>query len=368
MKDMFCNVNILPNLIYHYDSRLSNNSDYLNLIENNIGIDNDTIQNGEEDYTLDTSVGEVVLFRNSDGELKRRHPIVDEEYNKSQFVYVPQGYTTNSNLENAFTFRYNLPQQVDLSLTILHEQGINEWSQGSYGKEHSPELHPEKWPYYTQYFFTVDESINWNRLYSMRSPFISDEKDVQFYENTSANGRLETRVLMTPDQSYTNRWWKENVNTKDVFTTWNIHIRGELNVFLNLCGKRDIQTGKISDSGCLISYALRNYIKLDSFISGILTAFLNGLVFEDRVDAGSLTTLYAGDNIIKYYGFGRNIIFPTLYINSGGVNKTSKQILGYDSSSARFYSNMFKDESKSNYVSLYKDLDIISEDKYIVHS
>ena len=125
LENMFKNVNILPNLIYHYNSN-TNDAGYLSLISN-IEIDNNTITITNEDdtryYNLVGSTDDdaVVLFRNGNGELRRRYPIDGEEYNKSQFAYVPQGYTTNQNLNSAFTFRYNLPAQVDLETSKLEQ-------------------------------------------------------------------------------------------------------------------------------------------------------------------------------------------------------------------------------------------------------
>ena len=181
---MFENVNILPNVMYHYDKNLTNytnedpdyeskyqrHQDYLALIDG-IDIDNDTINSDDPTYTLVGSSDNdaVVLFRNSNGELRRRCPIDGNEYSKSQFAYVPQGYTTNTNLQNAFTFRYNLPKQVNLNVGLLRQEGITDWPDGNYGNNYSPENRPELWPYYTQYFLTVDESISWNRIYNMNS-------------------------------------------------------------------------------------------------------------------------------------------------------------------------------------------------------
>ena len=287
LNNMFRNVNILPNLMYHYYSKYDNDSDYLELI-NNIEVDEElvstVIAEDSKSYVL-TEIDEsltgverenaikqkaTVLFRNSNGELRRRRPIISsgsespdlyKDYSKSQFVYVPQGYTTNRNLYQAFTFRYNLPAQVDLYQREL------QWpttQNNYYGIEYSEENRPDLWPYYTQYFFTVDESINWNRLYNMSSPFISDGDDISFDGN-------EVRVFSANGTSHTNRWWTET-NTEINSGTWDQKTNGYFNSFLNLCGKRSTRTGQVKDNGFPIGdslYGNNNYLTVSSLISGI---------------------------------------------------------------------------------------------------
>lgn len=353
-NNMFRNVNILPNLVYHYNSNTVN-QDFVNLITNaenkpyiNIPVDNTTITikgPDEPTYTLDDSGDAVVLFRNSNGELRRRYPIVGGEYNKSQFSYVPQGYTTNANLTEAFTFRYNLPQQVDLVRSF-----IPNWPTGTYFDDTcSPDNKPEIWPYYTQYFFTVDESIDWRMLNSMKYPFISDYQDIDFEFG-------KERVFSTTlENSAPNRWWNERRTEDNEKNMWKI-TEGVFNVFLDLCGERDVRTGKYIDCGCKVSKSinLTKYPKLDSFVSGILTVFLNGKVF-DNIDAGVLSApLYADSKIIRYYGFGRNIIFPSIITVPSDISKASTVLLEHVENYSLFYVYMFPSDSLNYYMSIFK--------------
>ena len=357
MNNMFENVNILPNLLYHYNSR-NINSDYLNLIRD-IPVDNTTITipTSVDDSIVYTLVGSTnddatVLFRNSNGELRRRYPISGGEYDKTQFVYVPQGYSTyNKNFEEAFTFRYNLPQQVDLdSNRLLVDYGIT-WDQPTGNNDSSPDLIPDKWPYYIQYFFTTDESINWSRIQLMNSPFISDEQDVAFKEDGTTG---EVRVFVTINTDYKNRWWNDyNTITN---TEWNTYTNDNATFtsFLNLCGKRDVRTGKVVDYGCPISKAMNNNPKLNYFVSGILVVLLNGRIFDDSTDGGRLFPNGNGNPIITYnIGFGRNIIFPNINTK---INDHPRNLIAItDTPSTTFYEFMFPAGSRSNYTAIYGD-------------
>ncbi len=394
LNNMFENVNILPNLIYSYDKRLNqsyidslptttpteieykdsciaNRSEYLDLISS-IDIDNDTIitPKGVDDsivYSLDGNVNDrddaIVLFRNTDGELKRRLPILNGsedpngEYGKSQFVYVPQGYATNRTLDEAFTFRYNLPQHVDLIQNVLREEGIT-WNGGLYGKEYSPIQKPWLWPYHIQYFLTVDESIVWNNIDSMNKPFITESQDVDYKWNPIVES-YETRSFSTIDRNYTNRWWDEYENvTNGTWDTRTVSNMGNIfNCFLNLCGERDTRTGKINDCGCLISRAIRNNPKIDTFISGPLVVFLSGKVFDGGTDAGIFTSNNASSIIIYNLGFGRNIEFPQLYVPQSDTKY--KVLLSYTQSNSRFNNFMFIDGSIPSYKELYNNIDQI---------
>jgi hypothetical protein len=353
LKNMLMNTNILPNLIYHYNSKTID-AGYLSLI-NDIPIDNDTITHriNEDDtavYTLDGSEDNdaVVLFRNKDGELRRRYPIVNDEYNKSQFAYVPQGYTTNSNLNYAFTFRYNLPAQIDLEHAALAAEGIN-WSAGNYDTGRSPEARPDLWPYHTQYFLMSDESISWNRLIYMSYPFISDEQDIDLSTE-------EIRKFSSSDQDYKNKWWSNFELVSP--SRWDSQTYGLLNVFLNLCGKRHARTGKVSDYGCSISKSMNNNPQLSSFISGILVVFLNGKVFDDGMDAGRFTALNASSNIIQYtLGFGRNITLPQINYTMADVTLHPRVLLLFNADNTLFYEYMFiNNSSMLNYNRIFTNL------------
>jgi len=378
LYNMFRNVNILPNLIYHYDSKLvepvwddpnyddkhQKYVDYLAMISD-VPIDNETItihtDDDNKEYILVGSTDDdaTVLFRNSDGELRRRYPFDNNEnveegyirtkdYNKSQFAYVPQGYTTNRNLDQAFTFRYNLPTQVDLYKNKLDAEDITwpESETGYYDSTYSPENHPELWPYYTQYFFTVDESVSWDTLYNMNAPFINDGQDVSFIANQ--DGTHTTRLFSTNEYGNDNRWWGdvEFVNNEK----WDLYTNGIFNVFLNLCGKRNMRTGIFTDYGCPLKKALDRNVSINTFLSGILTIFLNGKVFEETLDGGNLNS-YNGSIIIDYsYGFSRNMIFP--HINTV-INNHPQVLLWFGNSNVIFYKYMFPSNSYINYEYIY---------------
>lgn len=382
LNNMFQNVNILPNLIYHYDGRISNFSvedeDYAKKLENynsylklisGIDIDEDTIvipSSADDKIVCEFESGDaLVLFRNANGELRRRRPISyvysedDSEhtpitndnrykdFNKSQFVYVPQGYTINQNLNSAFTFRYNLPPQIDLETGTLASEGIT-WpysEKGLYDTGYSPEIRPDLWPYHIQYFFTSEESISWNRLIYMSSPFISGPQDVDFETG-------KERVFSSIDPEYKNKWWS---NAEFVSSErWHSQTDGILNVLLNLCGKRDARTGKVSDYGCSISKSMTNNPQIGSFITGILVTFLNGKVFDDGLDAGRLMNLNASTNIIQYTNdFGRNIILPKIQYHLPDISKHPKIVLLFNAETALFYKYMFDVNSFDNYKSIF---------------
>ena len=352
INNMFQNVNILPNVVYHYNKKTTSDSNYLTMISG-IGIDNDLIKtptspSDMDDYILDGDLNNpndaTVLFRNSDGELKRRNPIKGNEYSKSQFVYVPQGYTINENLQEAFTFRYNLPKQVDLYSSTLANEGIK-WDAGGYSKDYSPDVKPDLWPYHIQYFFILDESVDWRRVKNMSYPFISDNQDVDYTSGL-------VRVFSTNNSDYKNTWWSnfENVNRE----TWDSQTSGLLNVFLDLCGKRDVRTGKIKDNGCQISNSMSNFPQLTSFVSGNLVTFLNGKIFDD-IDAMLFGTYNTTSQIILYTnGLARNIIFPQMATLPSSIKDIPKVVLMFTSEMAYFYDYMFTDSvTMENYKKVY---------------
>ena len=377
LKDMLMNVNILPNVIYHYNKNTADDANYLDLIS---GIESDNTTIGQPTSVDDSTVyefdGDVesVLFRNSNGELRKRKPFVGE-YNKSQFVYVPQGYVINANLQEAFTFRYNLPQQVDLVRHDLEAQGLI-WPSAvddKFDYTYSPEGHPELWPYYTQYFFMVDESIDWSQVTVMKNLFISDTKDTDFYTR-------HQRILYTPSREDTaepNRWWYRPED--DIKTPWTSYTEGVLNCFLNLCGERDRRTGIIEDSGILVTNAknANKTPKLDGIVSGNLVVFLNGKVFDDGVDAINMVSpTYCDSSIILYSAdVGRNIVFPR-YGTPANPRNAPKLILAFNGNTAWFYHYMFPDAtSLKNYKDVfglieydYPNPNFSSSDaKYILH-
>ena len=409
-NNMLRNVNIMPNLIYHYDKKcdlsyinnlpegddktacLAKRAKYLALINGTvqdydynylvesggIRVDETVIRTkktqSDVDYELSGNELDaddaIVLFRNSDGELLRRRPIrtetqlvddvttgpLDGEYGKSQFVYIPQGYSQNVNLQKAFTFRYNLPQQVNLFRSALAQEGIiwtDDLTQTNFDVNYGPDVKPWLWPYYTQYFMMVDESIDWGRVRDLSYPFITGEDDIDFIlaEDPLMESRKK-RLFSSGDQAYSNVWW----NNKHEYVSpsmWHSMTNGILNIFFNLCGERDTRTGKIKDLGCPVSRSMSNDIKLDSFISGPLTAFLNGRLFDSSSDTGRFTTANCSSTIVVYdLGCGRGLIFPTFNYAPNGINNVPRIFITFESSTSIFYNFMFTG-SIENYNSLF---------------
>lgn len=360
-KDMLLNTNILPNVIYFYNKYLNDNKEsYLELIKD-IELDDATIEtkkntNDEQVYVLTTD-DEFVLFRNTDGILKKRHARTGDDrsdeteikkntdYSHAQFAYVPQNYTTNSNLNGAFNFRYNLPAQIDLNETSLNTNYWINWSKGNYPYDtHNPEQIPEKWPYYTQYFFMTNESVDWSKLLNFSYPFIPNNNDVDY-----SNGNVRNFSSGSELYGTLNLWWGQREDITR--SSWHSYTNGHFNVFLNLCGERDTRTGVMTDCGCLVSKSLNKLAtKLDSVVSGTLGIFLNGKVFDDGVDGANLTSMNTnGEESIVFTGFGRNIRLPKFSSND---KKASKVVLESGDNSL-FYDFMFDSNSKENYRTVF---------------
>ena len=388
LNNMLKNVNVLPNLMYHYDSKTQNDGNYLSMIED-IPIDESMVNHPNSDtdtirYNLDGSA--TVLFRNDNGELRRRRPIVSAhlegseellteytipDYSKSIFTYVPQGYANNQNLDDAFTFRYNLPNQVDMSRQYLYNNYGIVWPGDTGGINEAPDVRPDLWPYYTQYFFTVDESIVWNKVAYMNHPFITETQDIDWadIDEYRRSGFYPQRVFSNASKTYSNKWWPTDYTIEK--TAWDNKTAGIMNIFLNLCGQRDVRTSKIVDCGCLIGKALRNVPKLNSFISGSLVAFLNGKVFDSEVDAGEFTDLNGSSQAIQYtLGMARNIIFPVYHMASSNLDLASRFILSWSGVERTvFYSFMFPTDSLQDYISIFGvDSCMLSTPKYRIYN
>ena len=153
-----------------------------------------------------------------------------------------------------------------------------------------------------------------------------------------------------------NLWW-QNGYTSITPDDWNRLTNGVMNIFLNLCGSRDIRTGKITDSGSTISKSMSNNVKLSSFVSGALVAFLNGRLFDSSIDAGRFTTNNTNSGKIINYdlGVGRNLIFPQLLHVPGDISQAPTELLNYNNSNnaCKFYVFMFPLNSLENYRKIY---------------
>ena len=127
---------------------------------------------------------------------------------------------------------------------------------------------------------------------------------------------------------------------------------------MNLCGKRDVRSGKVTDNRCLLTRALNNNVQLDNLTSGILTALLSGNIFESNFDAGRLTSSNSSSGVIQYnIGFGRNINLPNFNLVTS-VQNQPRVILTYRNDNVKFYDYMFPNSiALSNYKSVYNWLD-----------
>ena len=259
-------------------------------------------------------------------------------------------------MNKAFTFRYNLPNQIDLVEGTLSSKGIT-WPSGGvkisntqtgYDSSYGPEDRPELWPYYVQYFFLADNSLDWDNVVDFSYPFISDTDDVDYVNNI-------VRKFSSESVDIINTWWQERTRvTRDI---WDNKTNGLLNVFLNLCGERDIRTGLMTDKGCIVSGSIKkyNYPKLDSIVSGNLSTFVNGQIFDQSTDSGTLSSINTtGSKVVIFNGFGRNIILPSLQNMPASSSSDPKVVLQWSQDTSLFYTFMFNDTiSETNYKSRY---------------
>jgi hypothetical protein len=296
IPDIFRNVNIMPNIEYYYDVKGSLNS-ILNEIADNIEIDGEVISN---EY--------CVVFRDENGILKKRKPVVSDK-NLGQFVYIPDNFTTNGSLMNTFNFRYNLPKHWNMPFKETNIDGYKTTSEFD-----SANLTLD---YHTQYYFTTDKSVKWEILRDVKSVFITNEQDIDF-SNKVAMGQSRNYCDKNGeiDQKFKNTWLSMEQNSIDISiaTNWfnSGNIFDKFYIDLNLCGKKNIYN-MIEDYGCPIVVKNRE-VYLDNFVSGILTVFLNGRVFYDGFSIHDLSSVNhkdgGGTYVVGYYGLGKNIILP----------------------------------------------------------
>ena len=301
ISNIFRNVNIMPNLEYYYDKNGSLNSSILH----KVAIDGDLIGD-ESEYK--------VVFRDEVGRLKRRKP-VGSDRNLGQFVYVPANFTTCGTIMNAFNFRYNLPAHWEMPQKFVNANGITIESYKSTYELNSAitnkELDASTLLYHTQYYFTTDKSVKWDSIYDAKSVFINNYQDIDFSNNLTLGVQRE---YYNEDEDFSidekNVWTNDGRVSK--YSNWTANILDYFYVDLNLCGKKN-EYNMIEDHGCPIIVENRR-VHLDNFVSGVLTIFLNGRVFNETFLVDKLTTTNHKANgstsIIDYYGFGKNIILP----------------------------------------------------------
>ena len=308
-SNIFRNVNIMPNLEYYYDKNAKDGglngilNEIVDFVDIDYGSDIDIIS---EDYT--------VVFRDRYGKLKKRKP-VDGDRNLGQFVYVPANFTTCGSLTNAFNFRYNLPRHwVIGSEADVDKVGYYKSTKDFNAAIEDNKVDISKLSYHSQYFFTTNNSVNWDKLYEAKSVFITSSQDIDFsnkhtmgdmrdyYDGNDEIDDYQRNTWTTDIRVSTPAYWSQN-NIKNFY------------IDLNLCGKKN-DYNMIEDNGCPIVIENRP-VKLDNFVSGILTIFLNGRVFDSGFAVNKLTTSNHKSNsssaIIGYEGMGKNIILPKFY-------------------------------------------------------
>jgi hypothetical protein len=305
LSNIFMNVNIMPNLEYYYDK----NGGLDNLILDEIEDIVDIYDGSDSDSD---NLNYCVVFRDEYGKLKKRKP-VESDRNLGQFVYVPNNFTTIGNISNVFNFRYNLPKHWDMPNKFTKQDGtVVEYYKSTKDFNNaiiSGELRKENLPYHTQYYFTTDKSIKWDILNNAKSVFISSNQDIDF-SNKNTIGSSRSYCIRNGILTYTNTWTTDNrVETP---SNWNNNVIEKFYVDLNLCGRKN-DYNMLEDYGCPIVIKSRS-VYLDNFVSGILTVFLNGRVFNESFEVSDLTTSNhkssGSSYVIGYYGHGKNIILP----------------------------------------------------------
>ncbi len=293
ISNIFENVNIMPNLEYYYDENGRLDSSILN----EVAIDGD-LSGDEAEYK--------VVFRDKYGRLRKRKPVSGDR-SLGQFVYVPAKFTECGDIMNAFNFRYNLPGNWNMPRKPEGHVGYYKTTRELNAAIENNEL---SLPYRSQYYFLTDESVKWDDLYVAKSVFISQSQDIDFSNKyTIGQYRLYYNETSGVSGDKKNAW----VNDTGIISgeLWSTNIMKNFYVDLNLCGKKNMYN-MIEDYGCPIIQ--NKNVKLDNFVSDVLTIFLNGRVFYDEFEVGKLTTANnkssGSSSIIGYYGFGKNIILP----------------------------------------------------------
>ena len=347
ISNIFRNVNIMPNLEYYYDKNGSLDDYILNEIEDIVDVE---IDNGVK------VVGEsyTVVFRDDYGKLKKRKPLSSDR-NFGQFVYVPANFTESGTIMNAFNFRYNLPNYWSMpgkpNETIAYYKSTHAFNNAII----SGDFDATSLPYHSQYYFTTDKSVKWSNIYDAKYVFISTEQDIDFSNNYTIgnyreyyNGNKEMDVI----EKYV--WTNDSrISTPQLWS--NDSVINNFHIDLNLCGKKN-KYNMLEDNGCPITIQNKR-VHLDNFVSGILTTFLNGRVFDTTFAVNDLTTSNhkssGSSYIIGYNGFGKNIILPQFL----GSPLDDKFVFIPIENDFRYYDFMVDDnnESKNNYYKYFAE-------------
>ena len=335
IPNIFKNVNIMPNLEYYYDSEGGLDNSILNNITNIVEIESDSdIDN--ETY--------CVVFRDDDGMLKKRKPVSGDK-NLGQFVYVPANFTSSKSLMNIFNFRYNLPKHWNMP---IKPNGVNI---NGYKTNIDFNIANLSLEYHNQYYFTTDKSVKWENVRDAKHVFIEDNQDIDFSNKNIIGYQRGYYTDITESSIEKVNSWTVDVGISTI-NGWNNFI-DRFYVDLNLCGRKNAYN-MIGDYGCPISIKNRE-VYLDNFVSGILTIFLNGRVFDDSFAVNDLTTANhknnGGSYVIGYYGLGKNIILPKY---SGSPLDDYIVFIPVDQYSVVYYDFMINDNEEQSIVN-YKE-------------
>lgn len=355
MANIFKNVNIMPNIEYYYDVK----GIFNNFILDNIS-DNDIVEVDESGVDSDSDVVNeeyCVVFRDESGKLKKRKAL-DGDRNLGQFVYVPDNFTTSNSLDSLFNFRYNLPKHW-----VMPNRNNVDFYKTTYEFDLAIErgdINSNDLDYHSQYYFTTNKSANWKNVLNAKSVFIKSDEDIDF-SNKNVIGKNRNYYTAPGETTIS----KKNTWTEDVpEEIWKKFIFETFYIDLNLCGKKN-KFNIIEDCGCPVDI-INNKVHLDNFVSGILTVFLNGRIFDINFDIKYLSTnkhkTSRGSYVIGYYGFSKNIILPKFT----GFPSDKEFVfipLDYDDNyrldeSIVYYDFMIHDNdntSKKNYKEYFKD-------------
>ena len=213
-----------------------------------------------------------------------------------------------------------------------------------------------KLPYHSQYYFLTDKCVEWKNIYDARSVFIKTDEDIDFrigQKRKYYDGNEEV------DENNRCAWTFNN----NVSISLNSVIE-RFYIDLNLCGKKN-ENNMIEDYGCPVDIKDRNRtVRLDEFVSGILTIFLNGRVFYNEFVVNDLTTSnhksIGSSAVIEYYGFGKNIILPSA---TGSPLDEEFVFIPVDDGTIYYDFMVDNNEQTMNYYNKYFAKDKLSGDK-----
>ena len=332
IPNIFKNVNIMPNLEYYYDSEGGLNNSILDSINYTVEIEGGI---GDE-Y--------CVVFRDEYGRLKKRKPVIEDK-NLGQFVYAPTNFTSSKSLMNIFNFRYNLPKHWNMP---IKPNGVNINGYKTTKDFINADLNLD---YHNQYYFTTDKSVKWENIRDAKHVFIEDNQDIDFSNKNIIGYQRGYYTDITESSIEKVNSWTVNADISTI-NGWNNFV-DKFYVDLNLCGRKNIYN-MIEDYGCPIVIKNRE-VYLDNFVSGILTIFLNGRVFDNSFAVNDLTTTNHKDNggsyVIGYYGLGKNIILPKY---SGSPLDDYFSFIPVDQYGIIYYDFMINDNEEQSIVN-YKE-------------